>query len=161
MYLPNQEDEIELRGMLDKINNVLNELRKLELAKGNRVKLEAISKEFNEKISDKFIKKLLEKEITECIKYIDNADFKWVEDNISYIKKNISQLSIEECESWRLKNRDIPLYLKDESLVMLKEINNIINDKIKNSKVDGIIAIFKELDEEEKQRCLMLLHGYV
>ena len=70
-------------------------------------------------------------------------------------------MSIEECETWKIKNRDIPLYLKDESILLLKNINTIINDKIKNSRVEGIISIFKELDEDEKERCLRLLHQYV
>lgn len=160
MYLPAQEDEIELKDILDKINNVLNEVKQLELSKSNRSKFESIVSEFKSKENNEAIARVLDKVILDGINYMNYADAKWVENNISYIKKNISNLSIEECETWRIKNRDIPLYLTEESLLLLKEINSMINDKIKNSKIDGIISIFKELDEDEKDRCLKLLHEY-
>ena len=161
IYLPIQEDEIELKSILDKINNVSNKLKQLELARDNRAKFESIAREFKYETNNEFTEKLLDKAIIEGINYMDAADAKWVQNNISYIKENISKLSIEECETWKIKNRDIPLYLKDESILLLKNINTIINDKIKNSRVEGIISIFKELDEDEKERCLRLLHQYV
>lgn len=161
MYLPVQEDEIELKNILDKINSVLSELKQLELSRDNRAKFESIAKEFKDRTNNEFTERLLDKAIEEGINHMDIADAKWVENNISYIKENIAQLSIEECETWRVKTRDIPLYLKDESIELLKNINLMINDKIKNSKVDGIISIFKELDEDEKERCLRLLHQYL
>lgn len=161
IYLPIQEDEIELKSILDKINNVSNKLKQLELARDNRAKFESIAREFKYETNNEFTEKLLDKAIIEGINYMDAADAKWVQNNISYVKENISKLSIEECETWKIKNRDIPLYLKDESILLLKNINTIINDKIKNSRVEGIISIFKELDEDEKERCLRLLHQYV
>lgn len=160
MYLPDQEDEIELKNIVCEINNVLSDLQQLELARDNREKFKNIAREFRDKAISGFAERLLEKEIEKGTKYMDIEDARWVESNISYIKENILKMSIEDCESWKIKNRDIPLYLKDESLSLLKEINKMINDKIKNSRVEGIISIFKQLDDEEKQRCLMLLHQY-
>lgn len=46
IYLPIQEDEIELKSILDKINNVSNKLKQLELARDNRAKFESIAREF-------------------------------------------------------------------------------------------------------------------
>ena len=37
------------------------------------------------------------------------------------------------------------------------EITKKIDDKIKSSKIDGIISIFKELDDYEKERCIKIL----
>ena len=85
MYLPVQEDEIELKNILDKINSVLSELKQLELSRDNRAKFESIAKEFKDRTNNEFTERLLDKAIEEGINHMDIADAKWVENNISYL----------------------------------------------------------------------------
>jgi 23S rRNA maturation mini-RNase III len=158
-FLPEQELEIKLRDTLDLTKSFKIDIKQFDINSLDRMKFEEISLRLDKQYENTFLYKLISKSIASAKEEIDRLDEEWMKINISEIRNKIFELSIEECESWKRNISNIPLYLKKQTTDAVKEISLLVNEQIKRNKVEGILSIFKELDIEEKERCLKLLHS--
>lgn len=157
--LPEQGVEIKLRNVLDLIKSYKIDIKQLEINSQDRSKLEEISLRIDEQYGNTFLCDLVNKNITEYREKIEELDADWVEVNITNVKNRIFDLSVEECEAWKRNTANVPLYLKKQSLDAVQKVSLLVSEQIKKNKVEGIISIFKELDMEEKERCIKILHS--
>ena len=97
----------------------------------------------------------------------ENLINKFNEDNTKWKVKFIdSHTELDGISIDRLKSilRDAQInkeYLSQENKCALKDLENRINNILSRYKIENIISIFKELDEEDKVQCIESLKIYI
>ena len=96
----------------------------------------------------------------EIIKMIEQAERKqkiWIENNIVIVEKNSSQMDAMACTDWLEKTKILPEYLSIDIIDRYKKIYRIVEGRLRECKIDGVVSLFNKLDSEEKQQCLEIL----
>lgn len=157
--LPEQEDEIQLKRILDMAQSLNQEFKQLELCRNDRKQVKELTIRLAEEFKESFLSELVNNQIIEINNNLDRLDFKWKQEQIINKKAMLLELTVEQCEEWKEINNIPPIYAKEETILEYRELRRLINERIKSSKIEGIISIFKELDDDEKEKCIKLLHN--
>ena len=70
-------------------------------------------------------------------------------------KENIyidfSNMSLDQCINWQNKMENIPSYISNNTLEIIKIKKEEASTKIAEQRVDGVIAMFNRLTNDEKR----------
>lgn len=82
----------------------------------------------------------------------------WMRRNIIDIRKNIDSMTVAQCLKWQSTVSELPDYLEESELDELTALTQLITEKIKSQKIQGVIEMFNSLSGDEKTECLKLLY---
>ncbi|KXA03950.1 hypothetical protein, partial [Clostridium perfringens] len=91
---------------------------------------------------------LIEKNIEDILNNLKENEEKWKKENI-YI--DFSNMSLDQCINWQNKMENIPSYISNNTLEIIKIKKEEASTKIAEQRVDGVIAMFNRLTNDEKR----------
>lgn len=150
-------------------NNIVKELEEyyqkiikfenyIELIKNNsldRFYIEQTIKDMSCEFDE--FKNIINKLEKDCFVKLDNMEEEWKNKYINKIENNLENLSAQECIKWINEINNIPTYISETTIKNIENLTIKINNRIKQCKLDSIIELFKELDDEDKQKCFNYL----
>lgn len=82
---------------------------------------------------------------------------------VKYIDKysNLDEYSVDELKKLVINASIDEKYLSLENKALLKNLVDMVENKLSKYKLDNILSIFKELSPEAKKKCIQILHDNV
>lgn len=81
----------------------------------------------------------------------------WMRRNVTEIHENLSYMSMAQCIKWQSLISELPDYLEDSDLDNVMKLSDLITEKIKSQKIQGVVEMFNALSEHEREECLSIL----
>ena len=81
----------------------------------------------------------------------------WINKNIISVMNHVNSLTAENCIAWKNANRNHPAYLTDEDIRLLEELNQQLDIRLKSLRIQGVVSMFCNLSDEEKEECIKIL----
>ncbi len=138
----------------DFVNNVEKALKVDNLLEQKEIFTNLLKNDIYEDVNGHIILEDMINDVDEEIKQLEEA---WIRRYLSINLKDIKAYNVNECFNWLEDTKVLPYYLSNDTLDKYKSINNMINRRVTDLKVESIIVIFKELDIDEKKKCLEYL----
>lgn len=167
--------EIDCNSKLDKLLNDINKVLDLEIIcddieeikklkceieeykfyireiKGKEVtwnNFDVLKKKLLERYRSSKLLSLIEKNIEDILNNLKENEEKWKKENI-YI--DFSNMSLDQCINWQNKMENIPSYISNNTLEIIKIKKEEASTKIAEQRVEGVIAMFNRLTNDEKR----------
>ena len=171
-----QTQNIDETSLAERINKAINmlpdeeSLLKLQKAKQlleeyRHMKLNAASKEIVEielDYQEKWRGTLCERYVLNLIKTLkNNINLKrneWMRRNVIDIRLSIESMTVAQCLKWQSSVSELPDYLDENDLDELTALSQLITEKIKSQRIQGVVEMFNSLSSDEKEECLRLLN---
>ncbi len=81
----------------------------------------------------------------------------WVHNHIEATETNYGKMSASECQAWLDKTASPPTYLRASTEERLNEVRLLVEERLHNSRVEGLLAMYDNLSESEKRSFKILL----
>lgn len=144
------------RRIQEALNSVNSYRTKLSSVSDNLSELEEMVNEY----SDTPFEYLIKNEIAKTKDKYHKQSVAWMQRNVYSKEGTIPTMSVTECSTWQSVISDLPKYLGAEDLVRVEETRNLIKMRMKQLKIEGVIQLFNELSDSEKEECLSLLNKH-
>ncbi|MCB2291343.1 hypothetical protein LGK97_16575 [Clostridium sp. CS001] len=82
----------------------------------------------------------------------------WKKNYLNFQLHEIETWTIEESILWLDQTAKLPLNLKDDIVNIYQEYKIVVKGRVSDLKIENIIMIFEELDENAKRKCLNILN---
>ena len=82
----------------------------------------------------------------------------WNERYVIAVKSMVDTMSINDCINWARITAERPAYLTPKTVAEYGLVSKKINNRIKECRVQGVVSMFNELREDEKNECLDILN---
>ncbi|MGU8832623.1 hypothetical protein ACV3UA_13955, partial [Clostridium perfringens] len=109
---------------------------------------DVLKKKLLERYKSSKLLPLIEKNIEDILNNLKENEEKWKKENI-YI--DFSNMSLDQCINWQNKMENIPSYISNNTLEIIKIKKEEASTKIAEQRVDGVIAMFNRLTNDEKR----------
>ena len=154
-YVLEDKDRIEFVELQKIIEELNADIRKIN-SETDRGRFEAIASQVKEKYSSEECEYDFVPVILDCIdasrKELDKMDMEWRENNLS-----LGDRSRKAVYDWKQRIEILPLYLKEETLVAIRELDTEADQIISDGKIEDVVHYFSKLDKNERSRCLVIL----
>lgn len=158
-----EEDKQDIEEMADEIQNFLNKIDEINKEDNldNRILLiEELEKNYedvevitlSDVINDIKAKIILEK---------DNKIKIWNDNNLSIDREEIDKFTSNDCYSWLDKTNILPDYLDNISKETYENIRLLVENRLKELKIESIVVLFENLTEDEKKLCISTLNEII
>ena len=158
-----EEDKQDIEEMADEIQNFLNKIEEINKEDNldNRILLiEGLEKAYedvevitlSDVINDIKGNIVLEK---------DNKIKIWTSNNLNLDREKIERFTSNDCYSWLDKTNILPDYLDNISKETYKNIKVLVENRLKELKIESIVVLFENLTEDEKELCINTLNKII
>ena len=86
-----------------------------------------------------------------------NKQDKWVEQIITPVENSISYMSASRCSGWLSQTQTLPDFLSKQITIRYFRVRSQIEQRLHDCRVQGVVSMFNELTNEEKEECLRIL----
>ncbi|MCM3364237.1 hypothetical protein ACTQ5K_08840 [Niallia sp. Sow4_A1] len=152
----NDVDREGIEEAANDIQNFLNEVTNLNNYKDNRknlyTEIEILKDKWSNFESDIDFSPILETLKDNYIYKIDQIEEKWVNNNIK-IHSKIDNWDASDCSTWLEQTRIIPTFLSESTKEDLKNVKQLVNQRLNELSVDAVISLFENLSDEQKLYC--------
>ena len=94
-----------------------------------------------------------ESKLNECIK----KQAQWIKQFLIPIESEVGRISASSCSGWLSQTQTLPGYLDQQTVKRYHELRLQVEQRLHNCRVQGVVSMFNELTNEEKEECLKLL----
>ena len=94
-----------------------------------------------------------ESKLNECIK----KQAQWIKQFLIPIESEVSRISASSCSGWLSQTQTLPGYLDQQTVQRYHELRLQVEQRLHYCRVHGVVSMFNELTNEEKEECLKLL----
>lgn len=94
---------------------------------------------------------------TAALRGLEEEQGKWLAENVLVAEKTYHNMSAQECASWLDTTKSIPAFFSGVAVKKCHQVRSLIDSRLHESRVEGLIAMYDALTESEKQDFLNLL----
>lgn len=77
------------------------------------------------------------------------------------MKVDSTRADVSECLTWKNRTAIIPVYLSPDTFQKYREVAFMVDNRIKECKIESIVKMFEQLDEDDRKRCLKILRSKI
>jgi len=81
----------------------------------------------------------------------------WIQKYIITAEKNLDNMEPQDCIDWKRATNNLPDYLSIKAKQNYQRTSTLIEKRLKDCRIQGVIMLFNELSESEKRECFLLL----
>lgn len=142
-------DDIErLKNLKHEIEEYKVDIKEIKDKKITWSNIDILNKELLKKYQSSKLIDLVQNYLKNISNNLRLNEEKWKNENI-YI--DFSNMSLEKCVAWQNKVVNIPYYISNNTIEILKLKKEEVSIKIAEQRVDGVIAMFNTLTDDEKK----------
>ena len=67
-------------------------------------------------------------------------------------------MSVAQCLKWQSTVSELPDYLEEEDLHEVIALSDVVTEKIKSQRIQGVVEMFNSLSIDEQRECLIILN---
>jgi|GEM_PF-858166 len=156
LEIPDDKKE-ELIQVVNKIQDLESAILSVYSNKNDRYYIETTFEKIRREhiIFTKLINKI-EKELKD---ELNQKELSWKQNYINEVYTKLDKLNVQQCIRLINEIENYPLYLSQTTIDELENIKNKLRKRIKECKIEGVIELFKDLEYDDKIRCLQLLNA--
>ena len=97
---------------------------------------------------------------SECESKLNNLLKKqenWTKQFIIPVENEVNMMSASRCSGWLSQTQTQPDYLDQQTVKRYLDLKCRIEQRLHSSRVQGVVSMFNELTDEEKEECLKML----
>ena len=83
--------------------------------------------------------------------------FYWVKQYISPVEYEVRAMNAPRCSGWLSQTQTLPNYLDQQTVKRYHEVRRSVEQRLHSCRVQGVVSMFNELSNEEKEECLKIL----
>jgi hypothetical protein len=83
----------------------------------------------------------------------------WKENYLDFHLDEIRIWTREQCTLWINQTAEVPHNLKQKLINTYQEYRKVVKGRVSDLKIENIVSIFEELDENAKRKCIGILSG--
>lgn len=152
-----REIEEDLKDKLRLINSFYADIDNLNRNKLERRVIDATISILKNNYKNTILENIVTQQCEDAITYLELMEGNWLKENVNLITNKVANMTPQECMTWRSKNASLPSYLSESSMEKFNVANNLVTERIKACKIDGIVSLFTELSEVDKKHCIKKL----
>ena len=81
----------------------------------------------------------------------------WVKQYISPVEYEVRVMNASRCSGWLSQTQTLPNYLDQQTVKRYHDVRRLVEQRLHNCRVQGVVSMFNELSNEEKEECLKIL----
>lgn len=81
----------------------------------------------------------------------------WVKQYISPVEYEVRTMNAPRCSAWLSQTQTLPNYLDHQTVKRYHEVRRSVEQRLHSCRVQGVVSMFNELSNEEKEECLKIL----
>ena len=81
----------------------------------------------------------------------------WVKQYISPVEYEVRTMNAPRCSAWLSQTQTLPNYLDQQTVKRYHEVRRSVEQRLHSCRVQGVVSMFNELSNEEKEECLKIL----
>ena len=81
----------------------------------------------------------------------------WVKQYISPVEYEVRVMNAPRCSGWLSQTQTLPNYLDQQTVKRYHEVRRSVEQRLHSCRVQGVVSMFNELSNEEKEECLKIL----
>ena len=89
---------------------------------------------------------------------LEKEEGKWLLKYIDTAEQTYSTMTLQECTIWLDKTSTPPPYLRYESINRYQKAKCLVEARLHNARVDGVLYMYNRLSDEEKKDFLKRIH---
>lgn len=89
---------------------------------------------------------------------LSKRELLWKQRYVIAVQSKVDAMSINECINWTRITAERPAYLTQKTVTEYGLVSKKVNDRIKECRVQGVVSMFNELTDDEKNECLNILN---
>lgn len=89
---------------------------------------------------------------------LEKEEGKWLLKYIDTAEQTYSTMTLQECTIWLDKTSTPPPYLRYESINRYQKAKSLVEERLHNARVDGVLYMYNRLSDEEKKDFLKRIH---
>lgn len=66
-------------------------------------------------------------------------------------------MNASRCSGWLSQTQTLPNYLDQQTVKRYHDVRRMVEQRLHNCRVQGVVSMFNELSSEEKEECLKIL----
>lgn len=153
-----EADQSSFEELQENLQEFLDDIYVIKNAAQSRKQSKKISEamlEKYEKIEFDFeVLSVLEGIISDIEKALEEKEKRWISDELTLGDKSRNAI-----HHWKEKLKILPEFLSEETIEMVKRLDQEADEIIKESKIEDVIFYFDKLDEAEKRECIQKLQS--
>ena len=81
----------------------------------------------------------------------------WVKQYISPVEYEVRVMNASRSSGWLSQTQTLPNYLDQQNVKRYHDVRRLVEQRLHNCRVQGVVSMFNELSNEEKEECLKIL----
>lgn len=153
--------ENKINNIIDILEDIEPEITYLNINKKNRKVVLDKLYELEEKYNNTFLNKFIEKNREVIESELNLLEKKYIEDIGFNIINKINTMSYKECMENINRLSNLPLYIGEKGKSESQKIAKLLEERLNKNKLETIVSMFKELDNDNKSKCMLMLKNNI
>ncbi len=146
------------------LKNAQNLIQEFNKVKANVIQVDnSVIESLEEEYNSKWKGTVCDRYMAEYIEALKESQAQkrreWLRKNVLNIRETIETMTVSQCVQWQNTKSDLPDFLTDDDLEQINILSDLITEKVKKQKINGVVEMFTALSKEEQQECLQQLQG--
>ncbi|MDY4574014.1 MAG: hypothetical protein SPD90_03040, partial [Intestinibacter sp.] len=143
----------------DLLQDIIIDFNEINVNLRDRVFLNDKIIDIKSRYSGTILENVMLNKIDEIEGYLEKLEIEYISDIQKNIVVKINNMNYSECIQNINKLSNKPLYLSQKGIKEIDKIIDLLQVRLNDNKIDTIVHMFKELDENNKKKCLAALLG--
>jgi hypothetical protein len=150
----------EVTALLSMVEDTLKDVQDLQKDELVICELDKAASALQKKYINSPIISVVNKALADKYEQEKSKEDTWKQKYLKNIRE-LNSMSVAQLLQWKSQTEFKPYYLTDETVEDCSMTLDIVNEKLSQHKIENILDLFKQLDDEQRSKCLLKLKNII